>query len=275
LSSRSASFFSGASGLTDKTRRSLQDLGLTDYEIKVYMALLDSPGSQASDTSRLSEVPVSKIYEVLGNLERKGWVESQQSTRPARYYPKSPSTALQAHRMRLERELKANEDYLLQELMPRYSRKEGQERKEIWIIRGEYNILAKVRESIERCKKEILVVVPPAVNEVIDLIMPTLNAIRKSGVSIRIMPGASIAPSSLEKISSLAEVRIKDNMFGGGVICDAREVVLLLGGGPGDQGESALAIWSDHEGLSSFAKNYFEFLWAEANPIAKPEPARA
>jgi HTH-type transcriptional regulator, sugar sensing transcriptional regulator len=244
---------------------------LTDYEIKVYMALLDSPGSQASDTSRLSEVPVSKIYEVLSNLERKGWVESQQSTRPARYFPKSPSTALQAYRMRLERELKSNEDYLLQELMPRYSRKEGQERPEIWIVRGEYNILAKVRESIERCKREILVVVPPALNDVIDLIIPTLSDIRKSGVTTRIMLSGNIDGGTIDKISKISELRIKENMFGGGVICDAREVVILLGArsGSGDQGERALAIWSDHEGLSSFAKNYFEFLWAEANPPAQ------
>jgi HTH-type transcriptional regulator, sugar sensing transcriptional regulator len=267
----SSSISSQASGLSDKTRRSLQDLGLTDYEIKVYMALLDSPGSQASDTSRLSEVPVSKIYEVLSNLERKGWVESQQSTRPARYFPKSPSTALQAYRMRLERELKSNEDYLLQELMPRYSRKEGQERPEIWIVRGEYNILAKVRESIERCKREILVVVPPALNDVIDLIIPTLSEIRKSGVTTRIMLSGNIDGGTIDKISKISELRIKENMFGGGVICDAREVVILLGArsGSGDQGERALAIWSDHEGLSSFAKNYFEFLWAEANPPAQ------
>jgi HTH-type transcriptional regulator, sugar sensing transcriptional regulator len=247
----------------------MQSLGLTDYEIKVYLALLDSPGSQASDASKISEVPVSKIYEVLSNLERKGWVESQQSTRPARYYPKSPSTALQAYRMRFERELKTNEEYLLQELMPRYSRKEAQERPEIWIVRGEYNILAKVRESIERCKREILVVVPAPLNDVIDLIIPTLNVIKKSGVTIRIMLGGDIAQPSLERISAISELRVKDNMFGGGVICDAKEVVILLGGNRSsdDQRESALAIWSDHEGLAAFAKNYFEFLWAEANPV--------
>jgi HTH-type transcriptional regulator, sugar sensing transcriptional regulator len=270
LSSRPiSSSISETRDLSDKTRRSLQNLGLTDYEIKVYLALLDSPGSQASDISRLSEVPVSKIYEVLSNLERKGWVESQQTTRPARYFPKSPSTALQAYRMRLERELKSNEDYLLQELMPRYSRKEGQERPEIWIVRGEYNILAKVRESIERCKREILVVVPPPLNEVLDLIIPTLASIKEQGVTIRIMLSGHVNAQELEKMSSISELRIKDNMFGGGVICDAREVVILLGGSGGDDGERALAIWSDHEGLSSFAKNYFEFLWAAASAPAR------
>lgn len=237
----------------------------------MYVALLDGPGSQASEIGRSSKVPVSKIYEVLANLERKGWVESQQS-RPAKYYPKSPSTALQAFRMRLETELRTNETYLLHELMPRYQKKETLERPEIWIIRGEYNILAKVRESIDRCKNELLAVVPPALNDVIDLIIPTLEEIRKSGIKLRIMISNQVSAVSLKNISEIADLRLKENMFAGGVICDAREVVILLGGGTTnsaeERGDSALAIWSDHAGLALFAKNYFEFLWTEASPYA-------
>lgn len=270
--SRRATSENSPSIATDKTRRVLQDLGLTDYEIKAYLALLDNSGSQASDVGRIAEVPVSKIYEVLANLEKKGWIESQQATRPARYYPKSPSTALQAVRIRMERELKSNEEYLLQELMPRYSRKQVQEKPEIWIIRGEYNILAKVQETIDRCKKEILVVVPTALNDVIDLVIPALTAIKNSGVSVRMMISDQANSESLQKISLLSQLRLKENMFGGGVISDAREVILLLGGGTEgvvDPSGSALAIWSDHAGLASFAKNYFDFLWAEATPFAE------
>jgi hypothetical protein len=53
-------------------------------------------------------------------------------------------------------------------------------------------------------------------------------------------------------------------MFGGGIIADGREVILLLG----QEGEEAvgLAIWSDHIGLAKFAKNYFEYLWADTEP---------
>lgn len=270
--SRRATSENSPSIATDKTRRVLQDLGLTDYEIKAYLALLDNSGSQASDVGRIAEVPVSKIYEVLANLEKKGWIESQQATRPARYYPKSPSTALQAVRIRMERELKSNEEYLLQELMPRYSRKQVQEKPEIWIIRGEYNILAKVQETIDRCKKEILVVVPTALNDVIDLVIPALTEIKNSGVSVRMMISDQANSESLQKISLLSQLRLKENMFGGGVISDAREVILLLGGGTEgvvDPSGSALAIWSDHAGLASFAKNYFDFLWTEATPFAE------
>lgn len=170
----------------------------------------------------------------------------------------------------MERELKSNEEYLLQELMPRYSRKEVQEKPEIWIVRGEYNILAKVQETIDRCKREILVVVPSALNDVIDLVIPALTDIKNSGVSVRMLISGQANGESLQKISLLSQLRLKENMFGGGVISDAREVILLLGGGRegvDDSESSALAIWSDHAGLASFAKSYFDFLWSDATPF--------
>jgi len=252
--------------VSEKTKRILQDLGLTDYEIKAYVTLLAGPGVQASEVSKGSDVPVSKIYEVLSNLERKGWVESQNS-RPSKYFPKSPSTALQALRMKMEAELKSNEDNLLSELMPLYEQKEIQERPDIWIIRGDYNIIAKISESIDRCKKELLVVIPSALNSVVELIIPALTNVKTSGVNVRILMSGEISEKSIAKITSLAELRFKENMFGGGVIIDAREVVLLLG--TSSESKEALAIWSDHAGLSSFAKTYFEFLWKEAAPPKK------
>ncbi|MDA4111648.1 MAG: TrmB family transcriptional regulator [Thaumarchaeota archaeon] len=247
--------------VSEKTRRILQDLGLTDYEIKGYISLLSHPSVQASEVSKDSDVPVSKIYEVLANLERKGWVESQHS-RPTKYFPKSPSTALQALRLRMEAELKANEDHLLSELMPMYEQKETQERPDIWIIRGDYNILAKITESIDRCKRELLVVIPPALNSVVELVIPALTNVKAAGVNVRILMSGDVNERSASKISSLADLRLKENMFGGGVIVDANEVILLLG--RSSENRESLAIWSDHAGLASFAKNYFEFLWTEA-----------
>ena len=61
------------------------------------------------------------------------------------------------------------------ELMPLYEQKETQERPDIWIIRGDYNIIAKISESIDRCKKESAVVIPSALNSVVEFIIPALT----------------------------------------------------------------------------------------------------
>ncbi len=113
----------------------------------------------------------------------------------------------------------------------------------------------------------LLVVIPSALNSVVELLIPALTNVRSSGVNVRILMSGEISEKSVAKITSLAELRFKENMFGGGVIIDASEVVLLLGNS--SENREDLAIWSDHAGLSSFAKNYFEFLWKEAAPPKK------
>jgi hypothetical protein len=60
----------------------------------------------------------------------------------------------------------------------------------------------------------------------------------------------------LKKFTSLSELRIRDHMFGGGVIADGKEAMLLLG-----EDKPSLVIWSNHVGLVGFAREYFQFLW--------------
>jgi hypothetical protein len=54
-------------------------------------------------------------------------------------------------------------------------------------------------------------------------------------------------------------------MFGGGVIGDSKQVMILLGEGRnGNMNVEPIAIWAEHTGLAGFAKDYFHYLWADA-----------
>jgi len=68
---------------------------------------------------------------------------------------------------------------------------------------------------------------------------------------------------NLEKIAEVAEVRVRDHMFGGGIIADGKEAMLFLG-----EDKPTLVIWSNHLGLVQFAKEYFRYLW-ESSETAK------
>ena len=65
--------------VSEQTRKSLEKIGLTGYEIKTFAALLNTGEITASDLSQKCWVPYSKIYEVLGGLEEKGWIGSDNS----------------------------------------------------------------------------------------------------------------------------------------------------------------------------------------------------
>jgi len=252
--------------ISDRARRSLQEFGLTDYEIRSYISLLEIGPATASELSEASGVPYSKIYEVLGSLEKKGWIEMEHG-RPSRYYPKPPSVAMEITKSQLENALKTNETLLLDELQPLYEKKGVRERPDIWIVRGDFNVLAKVRETIEHVQKEILAALPALPDSLAEPLIPLIKTIVERGVKVQLMTMEMPMTETMVKLTKLCEVRVREQMFGGGIIADGREVILLLGQ-ESDEAIS-LGIWSDHIGLAKFAKNYFEYLWHDSARTTK------
>lgn len=245
----------------------MQELGLTDYEIRSYTSLLEIGPATANELSETSTVPYSKIYEVLGSLEKKGWVEMEHG-RPSKYYPKPPSVAMEVARSQLENTLKTNEALILGELQPLYEKKGVRERPDIWIVRGNFNVLARIRETLEHVQKEILAAIPAIPDSVADMLIPLVKSIAERGVKVQLMTMKHPTSETMARLSNFCEIRGRDQMYGGGIIADGREVILLLGQ-EGDEAIS-LAIWSDHLGLAKFAKNYFEYLWQDTQVHQKP-----
>lgn len=254
--------------LSDKARKAMESLGLTDYEIRVYVSLLNDGTMTAQELSEKSGVPYSKIYEVVGRLEEKGWLDSDSSSRPTKFYPKSPSTALEAMRMRIENQVKENESILIQELMSVYEKSGAKEKPEIWVLRGMFNIAAKVKEIIQNCEKELLLALPAVAESVAKPLQPTLRALSEKGVKITVLASESATMDTVKALSRIGEVRLKNSMFGGGVISDGRQVVILLGAEKtATNNYEPLAIWAEHTGLANFAKEYFQYLWKDAKVV--------
>ena len=250
--------------ISEKSRKAMEHLGLTGYEIRVYLSLLDAGAMTASDISKKSGVPYSKIYEVLNTLEEKGWLESD-SSRPQQFFPKSPSTALEVAKMKIETSFRESQSIIVNELMPIYTKSGIKERPEIWVARGVFNIAAKVNEIIQNSQQELLVALPQVAENIAKPLQPILRSIHDRGVKIRILASAKMNPETVKALSRTAEVRTREGLFGGGVIADAKHVVILLGETTGENGSlDAIAIWADHSGLAGFAKGYFQYLWEDA-----------
>jgi sugar-specific transcriptional regulator TrmB len=208
--------------------------------------------------SREARIPYSKVYDALESLHRRGWVEEQKS-RPIVYTAKPPDTALEELRSRQETERREKEQVALEELMGIYVSRGEQEKPDIWIMRGTNEILSRVKNLLLNCRVELLIALPPQLLPFTDRIEPLLAAAKEKGVKTMILTSPEVSDGSAAQLSRFAEVRTRKTMYGGGLISDSREVVLLLGGG--EQGSVPLAIWASHHGLASFAKDYFEFLW--------------
>jgi len=72
----------------------LRDLGLSEYESRTYRSLLETGPTTAKELSRVSDVPMGRIYDVLNGLETRDLVRSQTASRPKKYVAVEPGTAL-------------------------------------------------------------------------------------------------------------------------------------------------------------------------------------
>ena len=253
--------------VSDKTKKSLENIGLTSYEIRSYTTLLKEGEINASEISEKSGVPYSKIYEVLGALEKKGWIGSDDS-RPTKYFAKSPTTALETTKQSVENEFLKNRSVILTELTSLYEKSGTSEKPDIWVISGAMNIVAKIMELVENCRSEVLIAIPQAGEEIVKQALPKLRQLNEKGVKITILTSDKLDKESVKAISRIAKIKIKSGLFGGGIISDKRYVVILMGPEiSGSKTTDIVAIWADHAGLAGFAKEYFEYLLKDAKEV--------
>jgi HTH-type transcriptional regulator, sugar sensing transcriptional regulator len=245
--------------INEETRIALREMGLNAYETDTYIVLLAGGQMTAMEISEKANVPYSKIYEVLNSLKEKGWIKSNEG-RPSKYYPVPPLEATRFTKLRLEDKYVGWEITVAENLQPLYEKKELVERPDMLILRGQKAILTKLEEVIKKASVEIVIAAPQFAKHVIALAEPMFGSGLKKTVTIKLMvAGTKEDWSFIKMLSGLGELRIRDHMFGGGVIADGKEAMLLLG-----EDKPSLVIWSNHVGLVGFAREYFQFLWASS-----------
>ena len=250
--------------VSEDAKKILREVGLREYETRAYLILLERGVMTASEVSEHGGIPYSKVYETLNSLERNGWIEVERG-RPSRYFPNAPSESLEVARLRLEDMVNSWKHVILGELQPLYEKRELLEKPDIWILRGEFSILAKLKEMLDVTRKELMIAAPAFAKGFVDASVSVLGQVRNRGVSVKVMVAGDW---DVEKIAKVGEARLRDNLFGGGVIVDGKEALLFLGEADTKRSYSGLlVIWSNHIGLVKFAREYFQLLWDTAEPV--------
>jgi sugar-specific transcriptional regulator TrmB len=216
----------------------------------------------AMEISRKAKLPYSKIYEVLNSLKDKRWVKSVEA-RPTKYYPTPPLEALATAKIRLEDKYAGWEQTIARELQPLYEKRELVEHPDILILHGQQGVMAKLEETLKKAAKEIMIATPEFAKAIIASATFFLEGLQKSRVNIKFMvAGKAEEWENLKGLAGIGELRVRDQMFGGGIIVDGKEAILFLG-----EEKPSLVIWSNHVGLVRFAREYFQFLWDSSKKL--------
>jgi len=171
----------------------LKELGLTTHEALAYTALLTHPEITASSLCKETDIPDSKIYYALDGLAKKGMLVVQQGN-PNRYRSVAPKEAIANLKQQLTDKLNEKlkqADVLTEQLTPIHDTAQKPEELELaYIIRGQKNIINRMKSLIETARKEITVFIPSKtiLNEIKDpLIQAREN--RRVKLNIAITPG--------------------------------------------------------------------------------------
>jgi len=128
-------------------------LGLSEYEAKVYIALIESGHANARTLSIISGVPRTKVYSVLKKLiDINLVIEIPEELR--KFAPTPPETALKSY-LKSYQSLVENLVSVVTSLEETFRKTKDEEklqRGEIWIIKGRQEILKKIREMLSRTK---------------------------------------------------------------------------------------------------------------------------
>ncbi len=168
----------------------LRRLGLTEYEAKAYLSLVNDHMNSAAKLSKKSGVPRTKIYETLESLQTKGWVRIYSGV-PLLFKAMTPGEAIE----------KAKKEYedLLGSI--RESIEEASETKDKFVILKSGVGLDGLKEEISRARTVFIS------NGTADLLRRIAPAFREDAeVKVVLFPGEKKIPGSIQFRESQAEV---------------------------------------------------------------------
>ncbi|WP_297435495.1 TrmB family transcriptional regulator [Thermococcus sp.] len=133
----------------------LQKLGLTKYESVAYITLLKLGPSKATDITKESGIPHTRVYDVLSSLHRKGFVDVMHGS-PRLYKPVNPEVVLE----KVKEEFVSDIEELKAAFLELYREVHGEELPEIWTIQGFDNTIERAEYVIRTAKHEVLINTP-------------------------------------------------------------------------------------------------------------------
>jgi sugar-specific transcriptional regulator TrmB len=138
--------------MTEELIPLLRNLGLNEYEAKVYSTLIGLRKATARDIHEISRVPRGRIYEILHDLARRGFIGVEEGS-PTCYYLLDPDEVIdhmkEEYLCTLEKTRRAIRDISFTLPRPPPS---------FYMLRSEWAIDNHVRALLKKAKKQILLI---------------------------------------------------------------------------------------------------------------------
>ncbi|MCD6235771.1 MAG: TrmB family transcriptional regulator [Thaumarchaeota archaeon] len=181
---------------------SLRKLGLTEYEARAYVTVVELGEAEAYEVARRSGVPRTRIYDVLSRLESAGLIQRIRETRPAVYSAISPERTLGPLKNQLVEELSK----AINKLNYIYLSGKTASKCEVSLLRGMQAYRASLR-LLREAGEDLLVRVVCLPIGVFEELVEELRRIREKGVKIYLTVDVKLLREmiSIDRINEVLE----------------------------------------------------------------------
>jgi len=140
-------------------KRLCEYAGLSEYEARVYVSLVEAGAAKARKLSAMCGVPRTKVYSVLKKLADMGLIVEIPED-PRKFAPKPPKDAFESY-LRSYQNRARNLLLVISSLEKVFKEtKDGivPQKADLWIMQGRQEILQKMQEMLSKAKKTVRIV---------------------------------------------------------------------------------------------------------------------
>lgn len=264
---------------------SLRDLGLSEYEARVYRALLHTGPTTAKELSRASDVPMGRIYDVLNSIEGHSLVRSQTASRPKKYVAVEPDAALDRlleDKRREAQETLGRYEEIVETLSEELESAEPIE-EQFWTAAvGDTETVELLLERLSAADESIVMVVANRspqfdFDEIGDVVTERLEAAVERGVDVSVLMTPEVVETLPESVGERYRARLSDHpsfsvrttedLDGTFDLIDGVEVVLQVSN-PLRSGEVFSVIDLKDPAFAAEIHEEFAPRWEAADPLS-------
>jgi len=246
----------------------LMEFGLSKNESKVYLILSIEGPLTASDISKLSGIPYSKVYEIIDRLKSKTIIGYSSENRRKKYKAVELIHVLKRVIKKkkedvdnLEKKVKNISEQIKKKTIP------DKPQEGIWLSQGKKGFLEKTSLML-RNASDYAYGITKEFSRIPDLDNEIINA-AKRGVKVKLLGTKKFNKLNLARAKWYATHNVKIKAIPLGIqprICltDDKEVCIRV-----DNGYNSEFIWSNNLALINLVKSYFKVLWKNADSFKK------
>jgi sugar-specific transcriptional regulator TrmB len=256
--------------------QTLNQIGLTSNQAKLYITLLKAGRLSALNLSKHSKVPRQEVYRVLNELQDMGLVEKIIAI-PNEFEAIPIDLGLQiliSKKDELIREIKEKTKKILRETQSHPLRELEIQENKVVMVKGKHRLMQIIKSQHDNVKRSVKILSAyTRWLQILDFCFPNYCKALARGVRYQVViekPKVNSFPENVEALLTKPKfkLRLKDTLLAtNSAIFDGKEATINFC--PPKVLSEAPLLWTDHPSLIRMCEDHFEKLWKSAHPFKK------